>query len=1090
MTEPSQLKIDYAALSEENLRRYGTDVGEWAPELLANLYHERTHFVFELLQNAEDAIRKRASTGSRSVRFELSRDGLKVSHKGKPFDEADVRGICGINKSTKKDELTAIGRFGIGFKSVYAVTDRPEIRSAGQHFAIKDYVHPVELEPSEQPDGETSFWFPFRSEDSSAFGEISEGLEKLDAKTLLFLRHVEEVDWSIEDGASGTYCRESVELQPGLRRVTLLGTTTAEDLSEEQWLVFARPVESEGVEVGAVEIAYSVDLSSKSGELNLKSVSDSRLAAFFPTSVQTNLGVVLQAPYRTTPARDNVPPKAAWNQHLIEETASLLVESLGVLRDMDALSVDVLTGMPIDEADFPEGSMFRPLYDAVAEAFRTQELLPKNDKGWMSASHAALARGQELCELLDSAQLTALFASDVSLEWLSDAITIDRTPVLRTYLMGEHRIREIQPQTFVSRVTKDFLEAQTDEWVARLYEFLAGQSYLWKTASNLRIPWVRLEDGSHVASHSGELPNAYLPSKATSGFATVRPAVCQSEEALGFLKGTLKLTEPDPVDDVIVNIMPLYEEGMEHDNLDLYREHLRAIESAYENRNTRDKLVTVLKSKHWIPSIDNEGNKDWLTPFHCYLPTERLKQLFEGVPDIDFVDDSVAGLQGESMRNILIACGSERYLDTVSPKFGLTPDERYNLRQRYGDTGCSGSESEDDRTLHGLDGILKRIAELPFDEACARSQLLWDALADVVQDKRQGVVTATYSWFYRSARSMNLDAAFIRTLKKSAWIPTPEGKLATPDEVVFEHIEPAWSPNAVLQAALNFRPSELEQFAKAAGFDLGILSILKKSGITSEADLKQRLGLSDDESPTDDEQEDDSDQKDEESNDENGTNEEESGGGGDSGSDEGEGEDAGTGGGGGRSNSGGSRSGGTGSSSGTGGSSSSTNKNSHAGRTEFFSYLKTHPVEVEDDEFSDSETHEQRMKVEAVAIDHILMLESDLRRTPAGNKGFDLFGTDGDGHTNRWIEVKAMVGTLANHPVGMSKAQFELALEKGFRYWLYIVENATSEEPRILKIQDPAGNARTFTFDAGWSEIAMVSQVNVETGEVLEGKPS
>ena len=134
------------------------------------------------------------STDSRSVRFELNREGLRGSHNGKPFDEADVRGICGINKSTKKDELTAIGRFGIGFKSVYAVTDRPEIRSAGQHFAIIDYVHPIELEPFEQQDSETSFWFPFRPDDNSAFGEISEGFEKLDAKALLFLRHVEEVD--------------------------------------------------------------------------------------------------------------------------------------------------------------------------------------------------------------------------------------------------------------------------------------------------------------------------------------------------------------------------------------------------------------------------------------------------------------------------------------------------------------------------------------------------------------------------------------------------------------------------------------------------------------------------------------------------------------------------------------------------------------------------------------------------------------------------------------------------------------------------------------------------------------------------------
>lgn len=1067
------VRIDYRALSDENLRRYGTDVGEWAPELLANLYHERTHFVFELLQNAEDAVRKRGGGGSRSVRFELSREGLKVSHKGKPFDEADVRGICGINKSTKKDELTAIGRFGIGFKSVYAVTDRPEIRSAGQHFAIKDYVHPVELKPSEQPDGETSFWFPFRPEDSSAFGEISEGLETLDSKTLLFLRHVEEVDWRIEGGTSGTYCRESVEMQPGLRRVTLVGTTHSdENLSEEQWLVFSRNVESDGYEVGSVEIAYSVDLSAQSGELKLKSVSDSKLAAFFPTSVQTNLGVVLQAPFRTTPARDNVPPKAAWNQHLIEETASLLVESLGVLRDMDALSVDVLTGMPIDEDYFPEGSMFRPLYDSMAEAIRSKPLLPQNGGGWLTSPRAALARGQELTELLDSEQLTIIFDSEEPLEWLAEGITLDRTPELRSYLMNEHDVREIQPQTFVSRVTKEFLEAQTDEWIGKLYEFLSGQSYLWKTAGNLNRPWVRLEDGTHVVARSGEQPNAFLPSKTTSGFPTVRASTCTSDDSLNFLKDTLKLTEPDPVDDVIANILPLYQEDAEHHDLDQYREHLRAIESAYENRNTREKLTFALKSARWIPSIDNEGNKYWLTPWDCYLQTERLKQLFEGVPDVNFVDDSVQGLQGESMRNILIACGSERYLDTVAPKTGLSSAEKTELRQRYGDPGCSGGETVDDRTLHGLAGILERIAELPFEQAAERSQILWEALADVVQDKRQGVVTATYSWFYYSNRSQTFDAAFIRTLKHATWIPSASGKLVAPDEVIFEQMEPAWTPNAVLQAALKFRPSALAQLAEATGLNLDVLSKIKKSGLTDD-EVLERLGLTN--VGSDDNEDDDDD-------DEGTSGESENGGEGkdNEGDDDNE-QGSGTG------DSGGGRSSGSSSSSSGGGggsSGSSSSKNSHAGRREFFSYLKTHPVEVEDDEFSDSETHEECMRVEAVAIDHILTLESDLQRTPAGNKGYDLYGNDDDGHTNRWIEVKAMVGTLANHPVGMSKAQFEMAREKGFRYWLYIVENATSDEPRILKIQDPAGNARTFTFDEGWREIAMVSQVNVETGEV------
>ena len=39
-------------------------------------------------------------------------------------------------------ELTAIGRFGIGFKSVYALTDSPEVYSGSEHFAIDSFVWP------------------------------------------------------------------------------------------------------------------------------------------------------------------------------------------------------------------------------------------------------------------------------------------------------------------------------------------------------------------------------------------------------------------------------------------------------------------------------------------------------------------------------------------------------------------------------------------------------------------------------------------------------------------------------------------------------------------------------------------------------------------------------------------------------------------------------------------------------------------------------------------------------------------------------------------------------------------------------------
>ena len=143
----------------------------------------------------------------------------------------------------------------------------------------------------------------------------------------------------------------------------------------------------------------------------------------------------------------------------------------------------------------------------------------------------------------------------------------------------------------------------------------------------------------------------------------------------------------------------------------------------------------------------------------------------------------------------------------------------------------------------------------------------------------------------------------------------------------------------------------------------------------------------------------------------------------------------------------------------------------HAGARPFISYVSTHP----DDDGPDPDGLDEaaRMHIEGRAIDLIIGLEPALRRTPEGNPGFDLFEADSGGRQMRWVEVKSMTGTLEDRPVGLSHTQFDCAREKGDAYWLYVVEHATDPaQARVLRIQNPVGHARTFTFDHGWSEIA------------------
>ena len=92
---------------------------------------------------------------------------------------------------------------------------------------------------------------------------------------------------------------------------------------------------------------------------------------------------------------------------------------------------------------------------------------------------------------------------------------------------------------------------------------------------------------------------------------------------------------------------------------------------------------------------------------------------------------------------------------------------------------------------------------------------------------------------------------------------------------------------------------------------------------------------------------------------------------------------------------------------------------------------------------------------------------------PPGNPGYDLRRDGPDGRMI-YCEVKGMSGTLAHHPAEMTPTEFDAARQYAAAYWLYVVENVGKDNIRILKIQDPVGQAHRFSFDAGWEHMAQV----------------
>ena len=73
-------------------------------DIFKDFYPDKAHFIYELLQNAED-------TRASEVSFLLSEQSLWFEHDGRPFDEEDIRTITGIGVGTKSDDDDKIGDY-------------------------------------------------------------------------------------------------------------------------------------------------------------------------------------------------------------------------------------------------------------------------------------------------------------------------------------------------------------------------------------------------------------------------------------------------------------------------------------------------------------------------------------------------------------------------------------------------------------------------------------------------------------------------------------------------------------------------------------------------------------------------------------------------------------------------------------------------------------------------------------------------------------------------------------------------------------------------------------------------------------------
>lgn len=340
----------------------------------------------ELAQNAADAA---ARAGVPAVLHVETRDGvLYAANTGAPLDADGVEALCHLRASAKR---TGVGRYGVGFKAVLAVTDEPAICSRGTCVgwsrartldAVRDV--PALAEEVERRHGEVPVMrLPYAVTPDARAAAL---LETYATVVVLPLRAPVEL---VAD--------ETLPLTLGLASLTVDGTTYARDPS---WLVHTatgtippalladRPVEERERDGWAVTVAVpSVE------GVPVPWNGDRRLRAPQPTAERVDVPVLLSVSVPLEPSRRHVVPGplTAW---LVERAAEAYVALLESLPPSPA-TLDLLP------ATLPAGPVDLALREALAPLLPDARVFPDHLRGNEVAVVDAGAASAAVSEVVD-----------------------------------------------------------------------------------------------------------------------------------------------------------------------------------------------------------------------------------------------------------------------------------------------------------------------------------------------------------------------------------------------------------------------------------------------------------------------------------------------------------------------------------------------------------------------------------------------------------------------------------------------------------------------------------------------------------------
>ncbi|XP_077481496.1 uncharacterized protein LOC144092518 isoform X2 [Stigmatopora argus] len=458
-----EFTTEFQNLIKNNQERLGRSLDRLSTEL----YSKDTHFVLELIQNADD--NSYPSDVVPSLDFVIERDCITILNNETGFEEANIRAICDVGRSTKgKHKYGYIGQKGIGFKSVFKVTDRPEIHSNGFHLFFDKNSGPMGyILPHWKDDDRqnlllndqflhsgctTKIRLPLRSESlktQNLFHDVHPSL-------LLFLHRLRSI---------------TIQNQAENRHVTMTRKDLAHNVIEvehsdgtERWLVIKKTLQPKKLSenVDSTELALAFQLTCVNSESDMAGQPQKQpVFAYLPLR-SFGFRFIIQGDFDIPSSREDVDRDSSWNQWLRAEIPQLFLQAMNVFIDHPEFTglrglCQILQFIPLpDEVlDF-----FKPVASQIIQLLKGMAFLPTlNSDGQVVSklpSQVAVCKDAVIRKVINQDELE----KHLSLSYLHPSLSPAPSASLLAHL-GVRNLRGTDVTMVTTAMAKELMKEKT-----------------------------------------------------------------------------------------------------------------------------------------------------------------------------------------------------------------------------------------------------------------------------------------------------------------------------------------------------------------------------------------------------------------------------------------------------------------------------------------------------------------------------------------------------------------------------------------------------------------------------------------------------